>query len=167
MANSAKKLLRIFLIRHARPQVERTGLFSHKQATKYIQEYDIAEVDAALPFEDADVLHQVKRVFCSTLHRSRKTARALFGQQTEYVEDANFREFERRIFKLPYLKLPINLWLVKARLLWLLGFNSKGIETFKEARKRAKQAAQVLIKEAQQEGVAVLVAHGLLNKYLE
>jgi broad specificity phosphatase PhoE len=105
-------------------------------------------------------------VYCSTLLRSQLTAKAIFGEQVHLKVNHNFREFERKIFSLPLLRLPIWLWLVAARILWFLGFNSKGIETFKEAKQRARQCAELLQEDAYQNISTVLVAHGLLNNFI-
>ena len=135
-------------------------------ARKFISDYDAAAVEEfvlqheALPYKD------IKRVYCSSLTRSQLTAKAIFGEDTEYVVDTTFREFERKIFSLPLVRLPIKAWLVTARVLWFLGFNSREIETFKQARERVKQCAAILEQEASKEGVAVLVAHGMLNNFI-
>ncbi|MEJ8757323.1 phosphoglycerate mutase family protein [Pontibacter sp. H259] len=157
---------RIFLIRHAKPLVAGSGLFNVAGARKYISDYDAAQVEEFILTHEAIPYKQIKKVHCSTLIRSQLTAQAIFGTDTTLVIDKNFREFERKIFSLPYLQLPIELWLLAARILWFLGFNSRGIETFKEARARARKAAKQLIDEANQETIAVLVAHGLLNFFI-
>jgi broad specificity phosphatase PhoE len=157
---------RIFLIRHARPELPKRGLFSDAAAKKYITDYDAAAVEEfvleheTIPYEDID------KVYCSTLPRSQLTARAIFGDKVQLRVDKVFREFERRIFSLPLLKLPIKLWLVTARILWFMGFNSKNIETFKEAKQRARLCAHTLATDAATHHTTVLVAHGLLNNFI-
>lgn len=49
----------------------------------------------------------------------------------------------------------------------MLGFNHKGIESRKETKQRVKYAVENLIKVAEKEETAVLVAHGMLNHGLE
>ncbi len=160
------KPYRIFLIRHAKPQVAKKTLVSAAGATQYISDYDAAQVEAFVLHNEAIPYKEIKKVHCSTLVRSQLTAKAIFGEQVALVIDANFREFERKIFSLPLLHLPIKLWLIGARILWFLGFNSRGIETFKQARQRARTAAKQLAEEANRETIAVLVAHGLLNFFI-
>ncbi|WP_222619733.1 MULTISPECIES: histidine phosphatase family protein [Pontibacter] len=157
---------RIFLIRHARPQVSGKGLFNAARARQYITDYDAAQVEEFILAHEALPYKQITKVHCSTLVRSQLTAKAIFGDDVNLIIDHNFREFERKIFSLPLLQLPINLWLVGARILWFLGLNSRGIETFKEARHRARAAAKQLSEEAERETIAVLVAHGLLNFFI-
>lgn len=160
------KLHRIFLIRHARPQVESKGIFSAAGAKQYITDYDAASVEEFILEHEAIPYKEITKVHCSPLIRSQLTAKAIFGEDVQLIIDQNFREFERKIFSLPLIQLPIKLWLFGARILWFLGFNSRGIETFKEARQRARSAAKQLAEEATQETIAVLVAHGLLNFFI-
>lgn len=157
---------RIFLIRHARPKVARNGYFDAAAARKYISDYDAAQVEEFVLEHEAIPFRKITKVYCSTLVRSQLTARAIFGDKVELRIDHTFREFERRIFSLPLVRLPIKLWLVGARLLWFLGFNSRDIETFKEARTRARKAALILSEDAAQNQTTVLVAHGLLNNFI-
>ncbi|ARS36121.1 histidine phosphatase family protein [Pontibacter actiniarum] len=157
---------RIFLIRHARPRVSRKGLFDAAAARQYISDYDAAQVEEFVMAHEGIPYQAVEKVYCSTLVRSQLTAKAIFGEQAELRVDPTFREFERRIFTLPLLRLPIRLWLLSARLLWFLGLNSRGIETFRQARTRARRAAEVLAQDAQEHHTTVLVAHGLLNNFI-
>ena len=146
--------------------VEKKGLFNASAARRFISDYDAAAVEKFVLEHEAIPYQEIKRVFCSTLIRSQLTAKAIFGEEPELIIDYNFREFERKIFSLPLVKLPIKVWLLTARMLWFLGFNSRDIETFKEARKRVKTGAAVLEKEALEHNTAVLVAHGLLNNFI-
>jgi len=158
---------RVFLIRHARPVVSRKGFFSAATARQYIADYDAAEVEEFVLQHEAIPYKEIKVVFCSTLIRSQLTARAIFGEDVTLKTEHHFREFERKIFSLPRLRLPIRFWLVAARVLWFLGFNSKGIETFKEAKQRARTCAGKLAEDAAKNGTTVLVAHGLLNNFIQ
>lgn len=147
--------------------VEKKGIFNAEAARQYISDYDAAAVEDFVLQNETIPYEEIKRVYCSTLVRSQLTAKAIFGEETELVIDHNFREFERRIFSLPLLKLPIKLWLVTARVLWFMGLNSRDIESFKEAKWRVKSCAELLEKEATKQRTAVLVAHGLLNNFIK
>ena len=48
----------------------------------------------------------------------------------------------------------------------MMGFNDKGIESFREAKGRARQAAIFLDSAAHEEGKTLLFAHGFLNIYV-
>ncbi|GGK57247.1 histidine phosphatase family protein [Rufibacter glacialis] len=157
----------IFLIRHARPLVNRNGFFSKAEAAQYLQDYNEAAVEEVKERSEHLPLDQIQKVFCSTLPRAKATAVMLFGPEVELIEDATFREFENRIWGLPLGKLPLRWWQVTSRALWLLGLNQKDIESFKQAKVRAAQAAQHLAQEAESNGIAVLVAHGFLNEFIK
>ena len=47
-----------------------------------------------------------------------------------------------------------------------MGFNKRDIESFREAKKRARIAAVKLEENATKNGKTLLVSHGLLNHYL-
>jgi broad specificity phosphatase PhoE len=158
--------LHIFLIRHSKPQVARNGLFDHVRAANFIRHYDAAAIEAVVTKPPGLPYEEITRVHCSTLRRAKETARAIFGPHVQLVEDRLFNECERRILALPLLRFPIRVWLAGARLLWLLGLNSRGIENYRQARRRARQGAETLDRYAQAEKKTVLVAHGLLNLFL-
>ncbi len=156
----------IFLIRHQRPDVSKNGFFNQQQADQFLKNYDTCAIEqlvtkpAGLPYE------QVTQVFCSNLPRAKQTARAIFGSQVTLIEDALFNEFQRQVFRVPFFKFPIKFWLVGARVLWLVGLNNTGLETFSQARQRANKAAQKLAQQADADGKVVLVAHGFLNFFV-
>ncbi|MBC3542433.1 histidine phosphatase family protein [Rufibacter sediminis] len=157
----------IYLIRHARPLINRKGFFTKAQAEQYIQEYNVAEVEEIIERSEHLPLDRIRKVFCSTLPRAKATALMLFGPEVELIEDASFKEFENRIWGLPLGKFPLLWWQVTSRILWLLGLNQKDIESFKQAKVRAAQAAEHLAREAEADGMAVLVAHGFLNEFIK
>lgn len=161
-----KGSLHIFLIRHSKPLVDRKGLFNHLGASQFIQQYDAAAIEAVVNKPAGLPYEEIRRVHCSALPRARLTARAIFGPGVELVEDRLFNECERKILTLPLLRFPLKVWLAGARLLWLMGLNSRGIENYRQARKRARQGAETLARYAQAEKKTVLVAHGLLNLLL-
>jgi broad specificity phosphatase PhoE len=156
----------IFLIRHQRPDISKKGFFNQQQASQFLKNYDACAIEqlvtkpAGLPYE------HVITVFCSSLPRAKQTARAIFGTKVTLIEDSIFNEFKRQVFPLPFLKFPITFWLYGARLLWLLGLNNQGLETFHQARKRARKAAQMLAQQAETNDKVVLVAHGFLNFFV-
>ena len=165
-ANKAADKLHIFLVRHHKPRVARAGLFNRARAMQFITDYDVADIEdirkkpTGLPFGE------IKRVHTSALPRAKQTARALFGPEVTLKEDKLFNECERKILSLPLLRFPISVWLAGARLLWLMGLNSRGIETYRQARQRARQCAELLAQYAEAEHKTVLVAHGMLNIFI-
>jgi hypothetical protein len=163
---SREPKMQIFLIRHAKPDVSRSGFFNHTMAKKFIEDYHIANIVADIEKPDCGEFTDVDHVYCSTLNRSKQTAKLLFGEHVKLRELENFREFESRIVTFPALHLPLGFWLFISRLLWFLGLNKRGIESYREGRKRARIASKILHDDAVITGKVVLVAHGFLNFFL-
>ncbi|MFC6998663.1 histidine phosphatase family protein [Rufibacter roseus] len=157
----------IYLIRHAKPIIDKSGFFSKAQAQQYLKDYHLAEVEEILERDEHLPAGKVRKVLTSTLPRAKATAKMLFGNDVELVEDEMFREFENRIWGLPIGKFPLAWWQVTSRVLWMLGLNQKEIESFIQAKTRAAQAAHHLAQEAEKERIAVLVAHGFLNQFIK
>ncbi|MEM0941209.1 MAG: histidine phosphatase family protein [Bacteroidota bacterium] len=160
------KLSQIILLRHGEPALYKKGWRKRKEAKKFIREYDSVGVyppeytPLELRYKELQVL------YTSSLNRSISTSQQLFKQQNKQIADAQFREFERKIFSFFNMKLPLKWWLTGSRVLWFMGLNKKGIESFSEAKARAKKAASFLEKDAAKNGKTLLVSHGLLNHYL-
>jgi len=155
---------KVILIRHAKPLISRKGFFDYQKAQEFIVDYDEAGVE-----EIKEKIHvfdeEISLVYCSTLNRAKATASAIFGSKVVLVEMEMFREFERRIPQIPLLFLPIGLWLLIARVSWLLGI-TKGVESFKQAQKRLQTAVAFIEQKTRENGSFILVAHGLLNRSL-
>lgn len=163
------QLKQIALIRHGEPDLHKGGRFSYKEAKEYMKNYDSVGIMVPdEPFfmvgEDEDI-----RFYTSTLERARATAHYLFGPEREFVETADFREFERQLNRRRVrIKLPLRYWTVTARIGWLLGLQQDNeIESFGEAKDRARKGAQRLDAESRQQDKIVLVAHGFLNRYIK
>jgi hypothetical protein len=166
VATELKELKRIFLVRHYEPDVERSGFFDAAEATKFIADYDIAGLVKSGLSHPAGLPNYMPKVYCSALQRAKQTARLLFGEEVDLIENADFNEFQRKIFHLPLFRFPIEVWLAGARLLWIMGLNSRGIETFRQARDRARRCAATLSGFSETEHTVVLVAHGFLNAFI-
>ncbi|MEM6738143.1 MAG: histidine phosphatase family protein [Bacteroidota bacterium] len=160
------KLSQIILLRHGEPALHKKGWRKRKEAKEFIRDYDSVGVyppeyiPLELQYKELQVL------YTSSLNRSISTAQQLFEQQDKQMADAQFREFERKIFSFFNIKLPLKWWLTGSRVLWFMGLNKKGIESFSEAKARAKDAASFLETDAAKNGKTLLVSHGLINHYL-
>ena len=160
------RLSQIVLLRHGEPALHKKGWRKRKEAMAFIKEYDSASV---YPPENSPIMmdsNDVDIIFTSTLNRSISTAEQLFHRPEDQRANPLFREFERRIFCFPNIKLPLRWWLAGSRLFWFLGLNNKEIESFSEAKLRAKEAVSFLEKNSFENGKTLLVSHGLLNHYL-
>lgn len=161
------ELKQIALIRHGEPDLNKVGRFSYEDAKQYIKDYD--SVGIMLPDEPFFMVEDEEDIlfYTSTLPRAQSTAQYLFGPGREIVESADFREFERslgnRRFK---MRLPLRYWTLTARIEWLLGINREGVESFQEAKARARLGAEKLNSLSEKNPKIVLVAHGFLNRYI-
>ena len=161
-------LRQIALIRHGEPNLLKSGKFTYEDAKTYIKNYDsVGIIMPQDPFfniaPDEDIAF-----FSSTINRARSTAEYLFGTDRMVSTNEDFREFERKISsRNPKVKLPLKYWTTSARILWMLGIGDGGIESFADAKARAKRGADVLAGTANNHQKVVLVAHGFLNRYIK
>lgn len=164
LKKQGKRMLQIYLIRHAKPNVKKNWFYSADEAMQYVLDYNSVPI---IPFDPSLVVVNLNSnhiIYCSSLPRAQETALKIFGDKFPVVSDSIFREFEiRMISASSFLKMPLGIWQAFSRGSWMLGFNHRGIESRKEARLRARQASENLIKVAYDEETAVLVAHGMLN----
>lgn len=166
---NGRQLKQIALIRHGEPDLSKQGRFSFDEAKQYMLNYD--SVGIMLPDQpffmvedDEDILF-----YTSTLERARHTAQYLFGPDREFVETADFREFERKLDeRVVRMRLPLQYWTVTARIEWMLGLRQDDtIESFGEAKERAREGARRLDTDSREHDKIVLVAHGFLNRYIK
>lgn len=160
------KLTQIVLLRHAEPALEKNGWRNRKDAIQFVFDYDSVGVFQTDYKSFRIQENELNKIYTSSLNRSIHTAMQLFDREDIQISDTLFREFERKILAFPNVKLPLKSWLTTSRVLWVLGLNRKGIESFSKAKLRACVAADFLEKDALKEGKTLLVAHGFFNHYL-
>ncbi len=158
--------LQIMLVRHGKPELSREDWFTRKEAEAFIRAYDSVGIyhyeGSPLTLESNDV----KQFYTSKLRRAIHTAELISEEKVPIVQNELFNEFQRKIISFPNIKMPLGFWLVCSRGFWVMGLNRKGIESFGQAKKRAKLGAKTLEGYAKEEKRTILVAHGFLNKYL-
>lgn len=143
----------------------RSRWIGHAAFARFIDDYQAAGIEADPPPQElVDLIAEAPRVFASELKRSIDSARALLPH-AELVSTPLFTEAPLASPRLPALKMKAPAWAVVARVAWHGGFKP-GIESYGQSKQRARQAAPLLIEEAEQNGIAVLVAHGYFNAIL-
>ncbi|MCD4729135.1 MAG: histidine phosphatase family protein [Bacteroidales bacterium] len=165
--DTLSKFLVVILIRHGEPDLDKKGWRNRDEAIRYMQNYDSATV---IPFSNKPLRLEdipVDTIIHSSLPRARHTAQLAFGGSMVLMEDCNYREFERKTMRWCNIKMPTKCWTSGSRILWLLGLNDNNIESFGEAKDRAKNNAAGLAFQASIDGMVILVAHGLHNKYVK
>jgi broad specificity phosphatase PhoE len=151
----------ITLIRHGRPRYQLKGYAKARELPSIAKHYDAAGIHDTPPRMTVEVLSGYDIVVCSHLRRSLESASAL-GIKAVDVSDPLFAETVIPHFSRGPFVLPLAVWIVLLRILWLLGFTANG-ESLASARSRAEQAAERLIGMAQDDKHVVLVGHGLFN----
>lgn len=155
--------MEITLLRHGKPSLELKGRLKaneFKQATKAYAKSGIQDY----PPEKLKQRFNSLYVVCSDLERSIQSATRL-GLNNIHLSDKLFAETDIPYFNQSYFKMPIIVWLVVFRIMWLFGFKRNG-ESFSQAKNRAKQAANRLIVLAQENEKVILVGHGLMNRLI-
>ncbi|MDZ4866909.1 MAG: histidine phosphatase family protein [Alphaproteobacteria bacterium] len=157
-------LIRIVLIRHGKPNVEKGRWLTHKKFQEYIATYEAAGLDPDSPPPPewlVELLLDARRIYASDRPRARESAQAL-APHAELSLSPLFMEAQLKSPKLPIVRMKPPVWAVIARLAWHAGHHG-GIEDFRDAKDRADKAVDMLAETAQEDGIAVLVAHGYFN----
>lgn len=155
--------LRIVLIRHGRPAIATAPVASHREFRAYIDDYEEAGLDPAdaPPAELRDLVSEIAAIFTSGKRRASESARVL-APKAELIVDPLFAESPLAAPRIPLLKMKVTKWAVVSRLMWYAGFSPR-IEGYRKSKRRARQAADILVRRAMKEGGAALVAHGYFN----
>lgn len=156
--------MRIVLVRHGKPSFELKGYVQAKALSEIAKSYDLSGIVGDPPAETVLAVQGSLFIVCSHLTRSVESARAL-GFSDVHIRDPLFRESRVPHFGKGSISLPVSVWIVLLRLLWLFGFSSNG-ESFSNAKIRAKQAALRLIELAEEHQDILLVGHGFINHFI-
>lgn len=155
--------IRIVLIRHGKPDMEPTRWLSHRKFQDFIAEYEKAGLDPdnLPPAWLMNIVRQARRVFASDRPRARESARAV-APHAEVKHSPLFMEAQLKSPRLPVVRMKPAAWAIIARLAWHVGHHG-GIEDYGDAKDRADRTVDMLDDVAQEDGIAVLVAHGYFN----
>ena len=155
--------MEIILLRHGKPKVELEGYFSAKELKQLVVAYENSAIIDE-PTKELKNNFENYYVVCSNLPRSIDSAEKL-GFKNINLSGALFRETDLPHFDKGFLKLHVVVWLILLRLMWLFGFSKNG-ESFSEAKKRSKKAANELTLLAQENENIIVVGHGLFNRLI-
>lgn len=153
-------------MRHGKPDIEKNICLSAKNFGAWVEQYNLAGLNVNdLPSRDAVELAAASGfVVCSDLPRSLESARVL-GRRRIDLSSSLFREFDMPSSTWRFPVLPLSVWLVFFRCLWMFGY-SPSVEPFKTAQARARQCATQLVNLASIHGTVLFVGHGSLNWFL-
>ncbi len=157
----------ILLARHGKSALSRTVWLSAEGYRQWWGQYDTVGLDATRqpPARFLAFAEQADVIYCSTLLRSQETAaQAASGRPVQ--SDVVFIEAPLPPPNMPnWFRLMPRIWGAVARVNWMLGGHGDG-ETARDARLRARQAAERLLAEVKNDQVVMLVAHGWFNRMI-
>lgn len=157
----------VFIFRHGEPAMNKKGWKNREEAVRYTEMYDSVGIYDFVRNPVCLRESDIKKVYTSELPRAINTAEKVFIEPIPIESHVLFNEFERKIIQFPNIKLPMRFWSVTTRMLWMLGFNKKGIESFSQAKDRSRRAAYFLNDKAENDEKVILFSHGFLNKYIK
>ena len=156
----------IYLVRHGKPTVSLQEKIHGNQFLDFLKRYDTAGIarESIPPENLVAVVQNANIVFTSNLNRTIHSAKIL-QPQVQPISNSIFREINCWRNFSTSIKLSALSWAIISRLLWELRI-SPIVESPVATRKRAKQAAELLIGEHHNHGSVVLIAHGGINTFI-
>lgn len=156
--------MRISFIRHGRldSAIEPMTIISFRE---WMKQYDLGTTvkEAHIPIETIEAITTAKLVVTSDQRRAVQSAAEL-TDSLSFVQNPLFREAEvpTGFYAPKWLKCKPNVWMFIGRTLWIAAY-SKDVESYKEVRERARQAANMLHRYALVHGHITLVGHSYFN----
>lgn len=160
---------KIYLIRHAAVDLQKPGWATSKNSTEYKEAYNLAGIET---FNPEEVLQKIENdtsidtIFCSPQPRALETALMLFGENAVLRTDSVLAELDYPVVQVPVLQLPVKGWLFVSRVSWMAGINRGEKTGYKIRLEELNVFTDDLVKYARRNGLAVVVAHGMLNREL-
>ncbi len=161
----------ILLIRHCKPKIDYSKC-DYKEVLDKVKEYNTTEdidTNEILPLVNQVQLFLQNKdsfIFSSNMPRALITTKSLFHGRSDIIFDSKFIEFDLSIIPLPILKLKFVTWATISRILWFLRL-LKSDRPIKSELKRAQECAEYIYIKAKEGLPVVLVAHGMLNIFIE
>lgn len=160
--------MEISLIRHGVSKHVDNKRITYKDFKGWVEKYDHSGVfeQKIYPSETLRKIASAQLVVTSDLKRAIESAELLDSNLT-LISKPEFREIELPHFikDVQNFKLKPNAWSAILRCLWFIGY-SQGCEPLSKEKIRAKIAADLLIKYAQEHKSVALVGHGFFNRLI-
>lgn len=156
--------MHITLLRHGKPAFQLSGLVRAEALPQIADAYAVSGIIDEPPEDTKTFAQRHDLVISSDLPRAVESAHAL-GLKHIHHKDPLFRETPIPHLNSGRMTLPIGIWVVVLRMLWLFGFSRNG-ESLTNARRRARQAAERLAQLANEHGNIILVGHGFINHFI-
>jgi broad specificity phosphatase PhoE len=160
---------KIYLIRHAAVDLEKPGWGTSKKSAQYKEAYNFAEIET---FNPEEVLQKIRNyesldtVFCSPQPRAQETALILFNKNVVLQTDSVLAELDYPVVRVPVIQFPVKGWLFVSRVTWMAGINRGEKTGYRDRQLELNSFSDELIKFAHRNELAIVVAHGMLNREL-
>ncbi len=157
--------MKIILIRHAEVNINTNSFAYAFELKKWLDIYNHAEIkkDFVSKSEISNIFNRSDKILCSGLKRSYDSV-ALYAK-TPHQQNELFNEAGLPYANWRWVKLPLALWAIVFRVMWLFGYKKNG-ESLQEAKSRAKKATDKLINFCEEELTVTLLGHGLMNRLI-
>ncbi len=157
---------KIILLRHGEVDIENYKNISANQFGKWVTAYNNSNIKPEFQSKDEvkKLLEKADVLICSNLKRSVQSLEVF--DKIPFETNDIFNEAQLPFSNWKLLKLNPKIWLIIFRLLWFFGY-SRNSESFKEAKQRAKSAAERLVELSKQNKTVILVGHGIINKLIQ
>lgn len=159
--------MKISFIRHGRLDctIEPMTVTSFHE---WIKGYDLHTITEKqpIPLETREAVEVAKLIVTSDQKCAVQSAAELMDSLS-FIQNSLFREaaVPASFYAPKWLKCKLNVWMCIGRALWILGYH-KNVESYKEVRERARQAAYVLHRYALVHGSIALVGHTMIGTEL-
>ncbi|MDA2563878.1 histidine phosphatase family protein [Bacillus cereus] len=159
--------MKISFIRHGRLDctIEPMTVTSFHEWIKGHDLHTITEKQP-IPLETREAVEVAKLIVTSDQKCAVQSAAELMDSLS-FIQNSLFREaaVPASFYAPKWLKCKLNVWMCIGRALWILGYH-KNVESYKEVRERARQAAYVLHRYALVHGSIALVGHNYFNSMI-
>jgi broad specificity phosphatase PhoE len=160
-AFSQSRKLSVYLVRHAKVDMNQPAFIGSKKASALFEGYNTRPIQ---DFNPQFVRDQIKakhpKVIASALPRALQTAGRVFPNDS-IVGYSIFNEYRMGIVRVPLIHMPYPAWTGFSRLMWLMHLNSAG-ESRSDSKERLAAATDLLENLAEENTSLVLFAHGYL-----
>lgn len=158
----------IIIVRHGKPLVDRRVVVDREGYRQFWKDYEAGPLapDQNPPERLKAECAKADVFFASDRPRSIETAQALMPDHLELRTDPIFMEANLPPPPMiPGMRMRAAQWNFFSRGSWLMGWADDG-ESYRQAKKRAREAADILHDAAMEGHFVVLAAHGWFNRML-
>ncbi len=155
----------VHFVRHGKPDIRRDVRLSRSEFREWWHRYDeVGLAPGETPPEDLlEIANECAVIISSTMPRACQTSE-LISNGREVIVSELFREAPLPPpLVIPGLRTTSLYWGILSRIVWWLGYSAGG-ESCRQAKVRARMAADFLLKHHEEKGDVMVCAHGWFNR---